>query len=195
MPKAFTPNDKFYYKAQEMWYRARSAFKLIELDDKFNFFKKWQSVLDLWAAPWSWLQVAKQRAVEWKIIWVDLKEIKRIKWVHTFVCDVFSNELWKIIKEKEWIVHFDITMSDMAPNTSWIPDVDQFKSVELNLQALEVMKSHLKTWWTWIFKVFRWEDFNDFWNEALKTFPRMKTFKPKSVRDRSTEIYCIWKKL
>jgi len=196
MPKAYTPNDKYFYRAKELWYRARSAFKLLEIDEKFDIFEKWKTVLDLWAFPWSWCQVTKEKV--WKestIVWVDLKEIKKIKWVKKYICDIFSPELWKILKERAWILHFDVVMSDIAPNTSWIPDVDQYRSVELNLQVLEVMKKHLKTWWIWIFKVFRWEDFNDFWQVAQNTFPNLKTFKPKAVRDRSVEIYCIWKKV
>lgn len=195
MPKAFTPNDKYFYKAKKLWYRARSAFKLIEINEKFSIFRKWQNVLDLGACPWSWCQVVKEYVwKESKIVWVDLKEMKKIKWVSRYICDIFSPKLWEILAEREKLVHFDVILSDIAPNTSGITDVDQYRSVELNLEVLEVMKKHLKTWWVWVFKVFRWEDFNDFWFQARKIFPEMKTFKPRAVRDRSVEIYCIWKK-
>lgn len=195
MPKAFTPNDKYFYKAKELWYRARSAFKLLEIQDKFRFLRKWQSVLDLGAFPWSWLQVVKWIIWDsWKIIWMDIQKIQPIKWVSVYQCDVFSNDLDYIL-EKEWFNYFDVIISDMAPNTSWMPDVDQYRSVELNLKALDVMSKHLKSWWWWVFKLFKWEDFNDFWFEAKKIFPEIKTFKPKSSRWRSVELFCIWRKI
>lgn len=192
--KQFTPNDKFFYKAKEAWYRARSAFKLLEIQEKFNFLKKDQIVLDLWAFPWSWLQVVKSiQQGQWRLIWVDLKEIKKIKWVKTYIWDIFSKDFTSILRNED-LKCFDVILSDMAPNTSWVPDVDQYKSVEINLKALELMKSYLKTWGWGVFKVFKWEDFNDFWDEAKKLFPNIKTFKPNTTRDRSVEVFCIWKK-
>lgn len=192
---AFTPNDKFFYRAKEAWYRARSAFKLIEIQEKFQVFSKDQRILDLWACPGSWLQVAQDNCPWWTFVWLDLQEIEPIKWINTYVCDVFSDKVWEILMKNEWFMNFDVIMSDMAPKTTWITDVDQYASVELNLKALEVMKKYLKPWWWWIFKIFRWEDFNDFWMEAKKYFPNIKTFKPKAVRPRSVEIYCVWKKI
>lgn len=195
MPKAYTPNDKYYYKAKELWYRARSAFKLLEIQEKFKLLRKWQKVLDLWAFPWSWLQVVKEIIWNsWFIMWLDIQEIKRIKWIRTYTADVLSEELDKIL-EKEWQMSFDVILSDMAPNTSWFPDVDQYRSVELNLKALDVFTKYLRPWWWWVFKIFRWEDFNDFWFEAKKIFPEMKTFKPKSSRWRSVELFCVWRKI
>jgi 23S rRNA (uridine2552-2'-O)-methyltransferase len=195
MPKAYTPNDKFFYKAKKLWYRARSAFKLLEIQEKFKILQKWDKILDLWCFPGSWMQVSKEILWEnWEIIWVDLKKIDKMKWVKTFQCDVFWDELWKLFYENN-LKNFDVILSDMAPNTSWIFDVDQYKSVLLNLEALKIMKSYLKIWGFWVFKIFRWEDIWDFLNEAKKIFPGMKTFKPKSCRDRSFEIFCIWKRL
>lgn len=193
--KQFTANDKFFYKAKEAWYRARSAFKLLEIQEKFNIIKKNQVILDLWAFPWSWLQVTKNILWDtWHIIWLDIQEIEELPWVNTYVCDVFSDELPKILR-KENIKCFDIILSDMAPNTSWMPDVDQYRSVELNLEALQIVRSYLKTWWWAVFKIFKWEDFNDFWLEAKKILPNIKTFKPTSSRDRSVELFCVWRKI
>lgn len=198
MTKAFTPNDKYFYKAKELWYRARSAFKLLEIQEKFRLLKKWQNILDLWAFPWSWLQVVKEiNQGSGIIIWVDLQEIKPIKWIYTYQCDVFSDEINNIIKKHSKDNNpqfFDAIISDMAPNTSWLPDVDQYRSVEVNLKALEVMVKYLKPWWWWVFKLFKWEDFNDFWSEAKKVFPDIKTFKPKSSRWRSVEMFCVGRK-
>ena len=192
--KAFTPNDKYFYKAKQDWYRARSAYKLLEIQEKFWVIWKWTNILDLWAYPWSWLQVVKN-ITKWeaKIIWIDLQEIKKIKWVNTYVADINWSNIEDIFKEN-WIIFFDTILSDIAPKTTWIPDVDQYKSVELNLRILEFANTYLKTWGYLVSKIFRWEDFNDFWLEAHKTFPKMKTFKPKSCRWRSVELFVIWKK-
>jgi len=193
--KHFTPNDKLFYKAKQDGYRARSAYKLIEIQEKFKIIKKWQSILDLWAFPWSWLQVSKEiLEATWRIIWVDLKKIDKLKWVKLYECDVFSEDLCEILKVED-IKCFDIILSDMAPNTSWVQDVDQYKSVELNLRVLELCKKYLKTWWYWVFKIFKWEDFNDFLDEAKLIFPHIKVFKPKACRDRSVEVYCVWKRI
>ncbi|MCD5382560.1 RlmE family RNA methyltransferase [Candidatus Gracilibacteria bacterium] len=192
---AFTPNDKFFYRAKEAGYRARSAFKLLEIQEKFRVFTKNQKVLDLGACPGSWLQVAKDNCPGGTFVGLDLQEIEPLEGISTYVCDVFSDKVGKILKENEGFMNFDVIMSDMAPKTMGIPDVDQYASVELNLEALEVMKKYLKPGGHGIFKVFRGEDFNDFWLEAKKIFPKMKTFKPKAVRPRSVEIYCIGKRI
>ena len=191
MSKAYTANDKYFYLAKQEWYRARSAFKLLEIQNKFKIIKSWQKILDLGASPGSWLQVCKR--LSWDnstIIWIDLKEIKKVKWVLTYQWDIFSDVIYDII-ERNNIQKFDLIISDIAPNTSWIPDVDQYRSVELNLKVLEVMKAHLAKWWWAVFKLFKWEDFNDFWAPAKEFFSTIKTFKPKTSRSRSVEIFCV----
>ena len=193
MPKAYTPQDKFFRKAKKEGYRARSIYKLQEIDEKFGVFKKGMSVLDLGCAPGSWIQYLVEKT-EGDIMGVDLQEVEELKGAKTFVCDAFSQDLHDLLK-KENYKSFHAIISDMAPKTSGISDVDQYASVELNLEALEVARKYLKKGGWGIFKIFRGEDFNDFWLEAKKTFPKMKTFKPQACRDRSYEIYCVGKRL
>jgi 23S rRNA (uridine2552-2'-O)-methyltransferase len=185
----YNPQDKYFKKAQAEGYRARSVYKLIELNEKFRFLKKQQTILDLGCAPGSWLQYLAKNTSN-TVIGVDLKEIEPIFGTQSFVGDVFSSNLTSLCQLKQ-TPQFDVILSDMAPKTTGIFDVDQYASVELNLQALEISKKHLKSKGWAVFKIFRGADFNDFWLAAKKFFPKMKTFKPNACRKSSKEIYCV----
>lgn len=191
MPKAYNPNDKYFRMAQQEGYRARSVYKLIEIDQKFSVLRAARSVLDLGCAPGSWLQYLVQRCP--KVIGVDIQVIEPVEGASIYQCDIFSEEIETILQDAG-VGLFDVIVSDMAPKTMGIPDVDQYASVELNLRALEVVDKYLKPKGWAVFKIFRGEDFNDFWFEAKKIFPEMKTFKPHACRDRSYEMYCVGKK-
>ena len=81
--------------------------------------------------------------------------------------------------------------SDIAPNTTWRFDVDQYASVELNIAICEFSDRFLKKWWNMLLKVFKWEDFNELVKEVKKRFRSMKTYKPLACRDSSHEEYII----
>ena len=191
MPKKFQIHDTYFKRAQKEGYRARSVYKLMEIQEKFEILKKSSVVLDLGSAPGSWLQYLVKTVKT--VIGVDRNPVDPITGVQIFTADIFSDEFEGKLKECG-ITQFDVIVSDMAPNTTGINDVDQYASVELNLRALEVVQKHLKTGGSAVFKIFRGEDFNDFWFEAKKVFPNMKTFKPDACRDRSFEIYCVGKR-
>lgn len=193
--------DEYFVKAQKAWYRARSVYKLLEIQQRFNLIQPDFSVIDIWAAPWSFLQAI--RAIVNKdntIIWVDIKEISPLNYpnVKTLVCDIFDYEklVW-LLNPIIWENYeFDIITSDIAPNTTWRFDVDQYASVELNIAICEFSDKFLKKWWNMILKVFKWEDFNDLVMQVKKRFVDMKTYKPLACRDSSHEEYiiCLWKK-
>ena len=197
----YVVRDEYAIKAQKAWYRARSVYKLQEIQERFDLIKPDFSVIDIGAAPGSFLQAI--RAIVNKdniIIWVDLKEIAPLNYpnVKTIVCDIFdyeklSNELDKILPENHI---FDIITSDIAPNTTWIFDVDQYASVELNIAICEFSDRFLKKWGNMLLKVFKWEDFNDLVMQVKKRFVDMKTYKPLACRDSSHEEYiiCLGKK-
>ncbi|MBT4937394.1 RlmE family RNA methyltransferase [Candidatus Peregrinibacteria bacterium] len=195
MPQKYKVQDKFFKAAKREGYRARSAYKLLEIGEMFPLFRKVQSVLDLGCSPGSWLQVLREKT-SGTVIGLDLKETEELEDVSTFICDVFSEDFEKVLRKTQGNkkIQFDLITSDMAPKTMGIFDVDQYASVELNLQALDLVKKYLKPGGWAVFKIFRGEDFNDFWFEAKKAFPKMKTFKPQACRDRSFELYCIGKK-
>ena len=197
MPQKYKVQDKFFKAAKREGYRARSAYKLLEISEKFPIFKGVNSALDLGCSPGSWLQVIREKTTG-TVHGIDLKPTEEIEGVSSCIGDVFSNDFINNLQKNQnnhKITKFNLITSDIAPSTTGISDVDQYASVELNLEVLEIVKKHLKPNGWAIFKIFRGEDFNDFWFEAKKIFPKMKTFKPKACRDRSFEIYCIGKML
>lgn len=197
----YVVQDEYFQKAKKAWYRARSVYKLLEIQERFNLIQPDFSVIDIWAAPGSFLQAIRQIVSKDNlIVWVDLKEIVPLNYpnVKTIVCDIFDYEkltweLDKILPEKHI---FDIITSDIAPNTTWVFDVDQYASVELNIAICQFSDRFLKKWWDMILKIFKWEDFNDLTQEIKKRFNDMKTYKPLACRDSSHEEYiiCLWKK-
>lgn len=193
---SFVVQDEYFHKAKKAWYRARSVYKLLEIQERFDLIKPDFSVIDIWRAPGSFLQAIRSIVNKDNIIiWVDLKQIEPLNYqnVKTIVCDIFDYD--KLKKELEPLLPenhiFDIITSDIAPNTTWIFDVDQYASVELNIAICEFSDRFLKTWWNMILKVFKWEDFNDLAMQIKKRFKDMKTYKPLACRDSSHEEYII----
>lgn len=190
----FVIRDEYAIKAQKAGFRARSVYKLLEIQERFDLIKPDFSVIDIWAAPWSFLQAIRNIVREKTIIWVDLKEIKPFSYpnVTTIVCDIFdydklSSEVIKINREDV----FDLITSDIAPNTTWRFDVDQYASVELNIAICKFSDRFLKKWGNMILKVFKWEDFFELSREVKNRFETMKTYKPLACRDSSHEEYII----
>jgi len=193
---SYIVRDEYAIKAQKAWYRARSVYKLFEIQEKFDLIKPDYSVIDIWAAPGSFLQAIRSIVNKDKIIvWVDIKEIKNLNYpnVHTIVCSIFDyEELVLKLKPIVWDKYqFDLITSDIAPNTTWRFDVDQYASVELNIAICEFSDKFLKKWWNMILKVFKWEDFNDLVKEIKKRFKKMTNYKPLACRDSSREEYII----
>jgi 23S rRNA (uridine2552-2'-O)-methyltransferase len=189
MSKKYIVQDSYFKKAKQEGFLARSVYKLEEIDAKFRVFRKNQRVLDLGSFPGSWLQYIIKKSPSC-LSSADLQKISSFPEVVFYHGSVFDEGFYSFLEGKQ----FDVITSDMAPNTTGIFDTDQYASVELNLQVLELMKTFLVPGGVGIFKIFRGEDFNDFWFEAKKMFPDIKTFKPKSCRERSVEIYCVGRK-
>ena len=198
MPKAFDHNDAYTLNAQHMGYRARSAFKLEEILTKYPKIlpknpqaeegRGGRKVLDLGCAPGSWLQVLKKQE-PYQLIGVDVQEIEPLKGVKLIRGDIFSSD---IHDQLETLGPFHLITSDMAPKTTGRPDSDQWHSVELNQQVLDLCDSGLlKTGGNLICKIFMGADFQEFWLEFRKSFKDAKCFKPKSCRERSVETFMI----
>jgi len=192
-------NDEYTIKARKAGYRARSIYKLLEIQERFDLIKPDFSVMDIWCAPGSFLQAIRNIVREKTIIWVDIKECKPFSYpnVTTLVQDIFNyDELSKEVIEIIWDDQFDLITSDIAPNTTGRFDVDQYASVELNIEIAKFSDRFLKKWWNMILKVFKWEDFNDLAMQVKKRFTTMKTYKPLACRDSSHEEYvvCLGKK-
>lgn len=192
-------NDEYTIKARKAWYRARSVYKLLEMQERFDLIKPDYSVIDIWCAPGSFLQAIRNIVREKIIIWVDIKECATFSYpnVTTIVQNIFNyDELSEEVINIVWDDQFDLITSDIAPNTTGRFDVDQYVSVELNIEICKFSDRFLKTGWNMILKVFKWEDFNDLAMQVKKRFDSMQTYKPLACRDSSHEEYviCLWKK-
>ncbi|MDP7645567.1 MAG: RlmE family RNA methyltransferase [Candidatus Peribacteraceae bacterium] len=189
MPKRYQPNDQLSQQAKAEGYRARSVYKLKELDEKFNLIKPGMAVLDLGAAPGSWLQYAKERVgSEGKVIGIDLQEIEPIDGVETLQADITEPTLLTLPTIPKSI---DLILSDLAPSTSGIKDVDQWKSIELNQAVEKIAEQTLKPGGVCVMKVFRGADFDEFVRELKNQWETVKTAQVKASRDRSREIYIL----
>ncbi len=190
----YVVRDEYAIKARKAGYRARSVYKLLEIQERFNLIKPNYSVIDIGCAPGSFLQAIRNIVRKKTIIWVDLKETKPFSYpnVSTIACSIFDyDELSKQVIDIIWNDQFDLVTSDIAPNTTGRFDVDQYASVELNIEICKFSDRFLKKWGNMILKVFKWEDFNDLAVEVKKRFKKMTTFKPMACRDSSHEEYVI----
>ena len=196
----YNPYDFYFKKAKEVGYKARSAFKLDEIQDKFHIFDKTtKNIVDIWCAPGSWLQYAvsqeQKNNVKWyKIIWFDIKDMTiSLPGVFTYKQDVTDQEAVKKILQENGIEKIDLIQSDMAPNTTWIKDLDAMKSMVLIEETLRIYKELLKPTWKFAIKVFMWPGFEEFVKELKNHFgwKNIKIFKPKSCRKESKETYIV----
>lgn len=191
MPKPFNHRDKFFLKAKQQNLRARSVFKLEEIDKKLGFIKTGNKVLDLGAAPGSWTLYASKKVGDGgRVVAVDLQRIKPFsghKNIDYYQNDVFSLELENELLEK--YQKFDVLLSDMAPKTTGIKANDQWASVELCLRVLDLAEPLLKKKGDILFKVFQGEDFNLFFKKAKNNFEKVSILKPEAVRSSSREVY------
>ncbi|MFK7779896.1 MAG: RlmE family RNA methyltransferase [Candidatus Gracilibacteria bacterium] len=191
---SYVVRDEYAVKARKAGYRARSVYKLLEMQERFDLIKPDYSVIDIGCAPGSFLQAIRNIVREKIIIGVDLKEVKPFSYpnVSTIVCSIFDyEELSKQVLEIIGEDQFDLITSDIAPNTTGRFDVDQYASVELNIEICKFSDRFLKTGGNMILKVFKGEDFNDLVMQVKKRFRKMTTFKPMACRDSSHEEYVI----
>src|SRR3989339_1830739 len=196
MPKPYTPNDAWSRKAAKEGYRARSVYKLMELDERFHLLKAGQTVLDLAAAPGSWLQyVSKRIGSKGLAIGLDVKPIAPIADnVRTHEQDITHLEELDALLEAQHLPAIDLVLSDIAPSTSGIRDVDQWRSIELNQAAVDIAERFLKPGGVCVLKVFRGADFDSFLFKLKQTWKRVKPVQVAASRDRSKEIYIVlWK--
>ncbi len=157
MPKPYVPNDKWSQRAAKEGFRARSVYKLMELDERFKLIKPGMTVLDLGAAPGSWLQYTSTKVgPKGKVIGIDLQEIDAIAdGVHTFKEDITNFAAIESILRELDVRKVDLLLSDLAPSTSGIRDVDQWKSIELSQAVVDTAREFLKPSGTCVIKVLR----------------------------------------
>jgi 23S rRNA (uridine2552-2'-O)-methyltransferase len=175
-------------------YRARSAYKLMEIDEKFSIFKGGLSVVDIGAAPGSWSQYAEKKIKNGKLISIDLKKMeplgKSVQIQGDFTEDKIKDEILKSAEGK-----INIVMSDMAVNTTGIKNVDAIQTGELCMEAMIFSKDILLKEGSFISKIFMGGSFNEIVTKGKEIFKEVKVFKPKSSRKDSKESFIICKKL
>lgn len=179
-------NDPFFIKAKKEGYRARSAYKLIEIQEKFKIIPKSGYILDLGCAPGAWLQVL-QKTSQANIFGIDLLEIQRIHNITFFQGDVFSEESCNFIKD----IEFDLILSDIAPNCCGDKAHDHLQIMALAERVLELVIKHLKTGGNFCVKLFDGRDIKEYVSIAQSHFEKTKFFKPKSSARESNEFYLL----
>ena len=175
-------------------YRARSAYKLIELDEKFKIFKGGINVIDIGAAPGSWSQYASKVIKNGKLISIDLKPMDKIE--HTIQIKGDFTELSTQNQIKEILTKkIDVIMSDMAVNTTGIKNIDAIQTGELCTEAMLFSKDIISEKGFFISKIFMGSSFNEIVALGKKIYKEVKVFKPKSSRKDSKESFIICKNL
>ena len=186
--------DTYVKQSKIDGYRARSAYKLKEIDEKFKIFKGGMTVIDIGAAPGSWSQYVSKVVKSGKLISIDLKEIDLIEKTTQIKGDFTNtkvqNEIKGHIKNK-----VDAVISDMAVNTTGIKDIDSIQTGELCKDAMFFSKEIISSDGYFISKIFMGGTFNEIVAEGKKIFKEVKVFKPKSSRKDSKESFIVCRKL
>ena len=186
--------DTYVKQSKVDGYRARSAYKLIEIDEKFKIFKGGITVIDIGAAPGSWSQYVAKKSKSGRLISIDLKEMEPIgntlQIMGDFTEQIIQDEIKKNINNK-----VDVVMSDMAVNTTGIKNIDSIQTGELCKEAMFFAKDLLEINGFFISKIFMGGTFNEIVAEGKKYFKEVKVFKPKSSRKDSKESFIICQKL
>jgi len=186
--------DIYVRKSKVDGYRARSAYKLIEIDQKFKIFKGGLTIIDIGAAPGSWSQYASRVVKNGKIISIDLKEIESIPNTIQIKGDFTEDNIKQKIKD-QLKTNADVVMSDMAVNTTGIKNIDSIQTGELCKESLVFSKEVIKKQGYFISKIFMGSTFNEIVALGKKFFKEVKVFKPKSSRKDSKESFIICKNL
>ena len=184
--------DKYFINSKIQGYRSRSAFKLIEMNNKFKFFKKKTLLLDLGSSPGGWSQVAEKEIVNGKILAIDIKPMEKINNVDFIQGDFLSDAVTKKI-ELYFNSKIDVVLSDMAANTSGNKDLDSYKTGELCLKAMDLSTKILSSDGVFLSKIFMGSIFQEINDKAKRSFKKIVKFKPLSSKKESKEIYIYCK--
>lgn len=196
----YNPFDHYFNKAKKEGYKARSAFKLEEIQDKFHIFdKNVRTVIDIWCAPGSRLQyVAKEfqrlHIDDGLLIGFDIKDVKiSLPNVHTYNQDITDRDAVQAIIHSHNIDSVDCIISDMAPNTMGLKDIDAIRAFGLLEDSLWMYETLLKKNGKFVVKVFMWPGFDEYVKRMKDLFggKSIKVYKPEASRTQSKETYVI----
>jgi 23S rRNA (uridine2552-2'-O)-methyltransferase len=180
--------DQYVKQARQQGYRSRAAFKLRQIDSKERIFRSGPTVVDLGAAPGGWSQVAAEKVKPGgRVIAIDLVEIVPISGV-----TVLKGDFREILQEKHSIAApADVVLSDLSPNLSGIPNVDQARWLELAQGAVELCRKVLKPDGVFVVKAFHGEAFDALMERLKALFAKVKVVKPPASRGESAETYVV----
>jgi 23S rRNA (uridine2552-2'-O)-methyltransferase len=183
--------DQYRRLAKDQGYRARSAYKLLQMNRSYNIIKKSDKVVDLGCAPGGWLQVAmKEVGSSGKVIGVDLKPVTPVAGATILQGNIEDpNVLSKIAKILG--CKADVVLSDMAPNVSGVWDIDHARQIFLSTIALGFAQQVLRVGGSSVFKVFEGDMLKEFKSELRKSFGKVLLSKPSASRQESSELYTI----
>ncbi len=182
--------DATYRKSLKEGFRARSAYKLIDINDRFNVIRKTDNVVDLGCAPGSWLQVLKT-VTEGQLCGVDLNPIAPLDGVITFIGDFTTTEIQEKVRAAMPVVN--VVVCDAAPHLSGAKSYDQARIMALNEDALMFAASLLKQGGNLVMKSFQGADFNDLLDLVKERFYSVRVIRSKATRRGSTECYIVAK--
>jgi len=192
-PKPYDPRDRFWQKARKEGLRARSAFKLDEIQRRFHLLRTGGRVLDLGAAPGGWCQIAaREVGPKGFVLGVDLEPIPPLPPpAQSWVADAFAPELLERLRA-EGKAPYDAVLSDLAPKTSGIRDADEARSLDLAGRALALCLRVLRPSGFFVVKVFMGGDFEAFLRTCKAAFQEVRVVRPEaSIARRSKEVYLV----
>ena len=185
--------DHYFYKAKKAGFVARSVYKLEEIDKKHSIIRNGNLVIDFGCSPGSWLQYSSKKVgKKGFVLGVDIEPVTihlpgNVKFLKLDIFEVKFSEL------KTNFNSVDVILSDMAPKTTGIREVDVKRSIELNRRVLEITETFLRTKGRLLVKAFQSPLLNELRNDFRKLFNEVRLCKPKSSRSESKEIYLLGK--
>ena len=188
--------DSYVKQAHSDGFRSRAAYKLIEANAKFKLISENMVIVDLGSSPGSWSQASvKIIGSQGKLFALDILEMQPIKNVNFIQGDFREEHVLHALENKLGDLKVDLVISDMAPNISGIKTKDQAGIIHLNELALDFSRNWMKPNGNLLVKSFIGEQYEEFIEAARKVFNKVVTFKPKSSRDRSSEIFIVGQKM
>jgi 23S rRNA (uridine2552-2'-O)-methyltransferase len=183
--------DQYRRLAKDQGYRARSAYKLLQLNSSYRILKKGNKVVDLGCAPGGWLQVAtKEVGSSGRVVGIDLKPVEPVAGATILQGSIedpyMLARIADILGGKA-----DVVLSDLAPNVSGVWDIDQARQISLSTTALGFAKQVLRGGGSAVFKVFEGEMLGEFKAELKNSFGRVLLSKPTASRQESSELYVV----
>ncbi len=183
--------DRYRRLAKDQGYRARSAYKLLQMNRSYNIVKKGDKVVDLGCAPGGWLQVAvKEVKSSGKVIGIDLKPVSPVHGAIILQGSIEDPNMLSKIAEL-LSCKADVVLSDLAPNVSGVWDIDHARQISLSTIALQFAQHVLRIGGSSVFKVFEGDMLEEFRSKLQKSFGKVLLNKPSASRQESSELYLV----